>query len=129
MGEETREANVIAAERIPRILALIGLWIVPQSTLEASDAAVIRQAIEANIERLAEAEHEGWMDQKRQSGWTYGPTRDDAAKRHPSIVSYDELTPEEKDRDRDSVLRYQELLRACGFKIVPISGQMTLESP
>jgi hypothetical protein len=59
------------------------------------------------------------MDQKRRSGWTHGPTRDDSAKRHPSIVPYHELTAEEKDKDRHSVLKYPDLLRACGFTTVP----------
>lgn len=125
LPEETREANIVAAERIPRILELVGLRVVPQSASETCDEIAIRRAIEANLEQLSEAEHEGWMDQKLRSGWTRGPTRDDSAKRHPSIVPYHELTSEEKDKDRDSVLRYPDLLRACGFTIVPTAPTST----
>lgn len=123
LPEETRQANLAAAERIPRVLALAGLRIVPQGAPQSSNPSAIRQTIEENLERLAEAEHEYWMDQKRGSGWVYGETRDDAAKRHPSMVPYHDLTPAEKDKDRDSVLRYPDLLRACGFEIVRIAGK------
>lgn len=117
LPEETKQANIAAAERIPRVLAVVGLRVAPTGTVTALDAAVIQGLINAHLEELSEAEHEGWMDEKRRGGWSYGLTRDEAARRHPSIAPYAELSEEEKDKDRESVLEYPELLRACGFDI------------
>src|SRR2546425_816815 len=36
--------------------------------------------------------HEIWAQQRLADGWTYGPTRDDAAKRHPCLLAYDAVT-------------------------------------
>ena len=128
LPENTKKTNLAAAERIARILALVGLRIVPQGTVATTNIAAPRHVLDAHIEQLAEAEHEGWMEQKRRCGWVYGAARDDSAKRHPSMVPYNELSPGEKDKDRDSVLRYPDLLRACGFEIVAIPAAPPLPS-
>jgi hypothetical protein len=59
LPEETQEANIVAADRIPRILDLIGLRVVSQCASESCDETAVRLAIEANLEQLSEAEHEG----------------------------------------------------------------------
>jgi len=42
-------------------------------------------------ERLAENAHDVWALQRLGQGWTFGPTRDDAAKKHPDLIPYAEL--------------------------------------
>ena len=44
--------------------------------------------------RLAELEHERWIADRRMSGWTGGPVRDNRRKIHDNIVPFDALTPE-----------------------------------
>jgi hypothetical protein len=44
--------------------------------------------------------HDKWMSEKAQNGWKYGPIKDDKLKTHPSMVSYDQLPQNEKDKDR-----------------------------
>lgn len=46
-----------------------------------------------------EKNHESWLDFKRRQGWTWGPEKDEAAKKHPCMVPYDELPPEQKLKD------------------------------
>jgi hypothetical protein len=70
-----QEDNRAAARRIPAVLALVGLGIAPREKASASSKPSIDEIagkVEAQIELLAEAEHEGWMTQRARSAWRYG---------------------------------------------------------
>jgi hypothetical protein len=69
------------------------------------------------IERLAALEHERWMRDEAAAGWTYGPVRNDEAKKHPSMRPYAEISPEEKDKDRAAVRDLPRMLAEAGFAI------------
>jgi hypothetical protein len=60
------------------------------------------------------------MEQKRRSGWTFAPVRDNAAKHHPCLRPYHQLSEPDKEKDREAVRRYPELVRAAEFGIVEI---------
>jgi hypothetical protein len=45
------------------------------------------------------ANHESWLEEKRATGWQYGPIKNVDAKEHPCFVPYDELPPEQKAKD------------------------------
>jgi len=53
-----------------------------------SKVAKIKSYIDAYVERLAEAEHEGWTKQRARNSWAYGSPRDNAKKLQPLMVSY-----------------------------------------
>ena len=78
----------------------------------------LRRRLEQNIERLAEAEHDGWMAHQAAAGWRLGPARDDAAKRHPSMVPYARLPEAEKQKDRNNVRQYPDFAARAGYRIV-----------
>jgi hypothetical protein len=44
--------------------------------------------------------HESWRRFKAGHGWVYGPVKDPDAKTHPCMVPYDDLPPEQQDKDR-----------------------------
>ena len=69
------------------------------------------------IERLAENNHDIWASQRIAEGWTYGPKRDDAAKKHPDLVPYSELPESEKEYDRNSVAETLKAVIALGYDI------------
>jgi len=46
-----------------------------------------------------EQSHEGWLAEKRATGWVYGPTKDPAAKTHPCMVPYDDLPVAQRMKD------------------------------
>ncbi|MGA8871624.1 MAG: RyR domain-containing protein [Steroidobacteraceae bacterium] len=69
------------------------------------------------IERLAESVHDNWSRQRLDEGWRYGPSRNDASKEHPNLVSYSELSEPEKEYDRGSALQTIHLLLALGYTI------------
>jgi len=68
-------------------------------------------------ERLAENAHEIWARQRIAEGWTYGPRRDDAAKRHPDLVPYGELPESEKVYDRNAAMETLKAIVALGYRI------------
>lgn len=43
--------------------------------------------------------HESWLEEKRITGWKYGPVKDVEKKEHPCFVPYDLLPVEQKVKD------------------------------
>lgn len=68
-------------------------------------------------ERLAKNIHEVWAKSRMDQGWTYGPTRDDAWKKHPCLIPYEELPEEEKDYDRNTALGTLKFVIKQGFEV------------
>ena len=71
------------------------------------------------IERVAENVHELWAQQRMKDGWSWGPKRDDAAKQHPGLVPYSELSDSEKDYDRITTRGVLESILALGYRVEP----------
>ena len=69
------------------------------------------------VEAIAENVHEVWAKSRMEQGWTLGPERDDQLKQHPCLVSYAELSKEEKDYDRNTAMNTLKLIEKLGFKI------------
>ena len=69
-------------------------------------------------EELAENAHDLWAAQRLKDGWTYGAQRDDAAKKHPSLVPYTELSEQEKEYDRQTVVGTLKAILASGYVVV-----------
>ncbi len=69
------------------------------------------------IEFLAEIEHDAWVNERTETGWTYGDKKDVEKKITPYLVSYNELTEEIKEYDRDSVRNMIRLLDNVGLKV------------
>lgn len=116
LAPEDQADNLAAARRMPAILALAGLVLARQAGDLTPEAVASR--IETAIEAMAEAEHDGWMLQKQQAGWQWAAERDDARKRHPSMIPYARLTDREKNKDRNSVRHYPDFAARAGLHIV-----------
>jgi hypothetical protein len=118
LDQEGKAANVASASRIPEILALAG-FVLEQGAATDEEDAEVGDFLKQRLEFLAEAEHQGWDEQKRMEGWTYGPPPKDNDKRtHPLLVPYSELPEGEKDKDRRTIKNYPKYARAGRFKIV-----------
>lgn len=57
------------------------------------------------IEHLSICEHQRWMGEKVMDGWRFErlPEQDKTRKLHPSIIPWDQLSEEEKEKDRVQV--------------------------
>ena len=69
------------------------------------------------IEEMAKNVHEVWAKNRMLEGWTYGAVRDDANKKHPCLVPYEELPESEKEYDRATSQQTLKLILKLGFKI------------
>lgn len=73
--------------------------------------------LQALAEDIAKNVHEVWASGRIKNGWTYGDERNDAEKKHPCLVSYEELSEEEKEYDRNTSIETIKLILKLGFKI------------
>ncbi len=123
LAEDLRDSNRAFAYGIPEKMRAIACVIVPTTLVELQDAATIFTPDE--LETLARQEHERWMRDRIADGWSYGDPRDDARKLHPSLVPYDELSSEEREKDRDAIRDLPRMLAEAGFEIHRLSGPET----
>jgi hypothetical protein len=105
LDETYRQANRDAVAHIPAKLASAGIdparWRGVAGLPRLAPGERLYQGA-ADLERLAELEHERWNAQRRMDGWrhTDGAKKDDARRRHPSLKGYEALTDEVKEYDR-----------------------------
>lgn len=88
---------------------------IPQP-ISTSDV-ILPAAMNQLVEQLARNVHDNWALGRIKEGWTYGPQRDDANKKHPCLVDYDELPENEKEYDRNTAMETVKLILKLGWKI------------
>lgn len=93
---------------------------IPQP-IDTSDVSLPQELL-VLAEQMAKNVHEVWAATRMQQGWTYGAERNDAEKKHPCLVAYEELTEEEKVFDRNTSQETLKLILKQGFDIVPRNG-------
>jgi len=114
---DIKRSNEAAARRIPDIIALVGLQVVPGLAAPEEESRV-REQLERHLEALAEEEHNGWMDHLYSEGWKFAETRDDHRRLHNCLRPFHELRESDKEKDRNSVRHYPDFVQKAGFKVV-----------
>ena len=84
--------------------------------LDTSDVKLPEELV-ALVEQMAKNVHEVWAQTRMAQGWQYGAERNDALKRHPCLVAYEQLPEEEKEYDRNTSIETLKLILKLGFKI------------
>ena len=84
--------------------------------INTSDIRLSPEILEL-AEQLAKNVHEVWSAGRIADGWSYGNTRDDAAKTHPCLIPYEELSESEKAYDRNTALETLRLIVKLGYRI------------
>lgn len=80
---------------------------------------VLPEELNKMAEQMAKNVHEIWSETRIAQGWTYGSVRNDANKKHPCLVPYEELSEEEKVYDRNTSVETLKFILKAGFDIVP----------
>jgi CRP-like cAMP-binding protein len=93
LPEEIKEQNRDLIQDIPNKLAAAGYVLSP-----AQGAGPPPGFSDEEVELLAEQEHERWVLLKLAQGWSFAEKRDDAGRRHPDIVPWRDLGPEERQQ-------------------------------
>ena len=82
-----------------------------------TDGVILPQELNMLAEDIARNVHEVWSAGRMSEGWTYGEERNDALKKHPCLVPYENLTESEKEYDRNTSQETLKLILKLGFKI------------
>jgi hypothetical protein len=121
LPESLREANRAQSRHIGAKLRSLGCVITPLADLEAEAF----QFAPHELEFLAEAEHERWMEAARKQGYRFGPGPKDAVRKtHPSLIPWSDLSEAEKEKDRAATRAIPGLLALAGLQLhrVPAAG-------
>ena len=78
---------------------------------------VLPKALQELTEQMARNVHEVWAQTRIAQGWSYGPERDDDAKKHPCLIPYEELPEAEREYDRNTAVETIRLILKLGFTI------------
>lgn len=82
-----------------------------------TSGVVLSPSLTELLEKLAENTHDVWAAQRVRDGWTYGPQRDDAHKKHPCLVPYANLPDSEKEYDRQTSGETLKAILSLGYRI------------
>ena len=85
----------------------------PMDTAEV----VLPKALQELTEQMARNVHEVWAQTRIAQVWSYGPERDDDAKKHPCLIPYEELPEAEREYDRNTAVETIRLILKLGFTI------------
>ena len=82
------------------------------------------------LERLAIAAHQVFLKHMESEGYQYGEITDEIAKKHSSLVPFDQLSEDEKDQNRDLVRDIPKKLAGTGYIMIPArSNEPAFEFP
>lgn len=113
LGEVFKRSNRAQAADILRKLERVKCSYRPRTDNTLSDFHFTPN----EIELLAELEHERWMQEKLDSGFSYGPTRDPQRKTHPCLVDWPDLSEAARQDDRDAVQGIPQFMSEAGFEV------------
>jgi len=115
LPEHEKEQNRGFVQDIPRKLALAGYVMIPARSNESPFEFPRGERLEL---LLAQLEHKRWMALKEADGWQPAQTTNRDLRRHASLIPWDELPQEEKDKDLEMVRRIPVILAGAGYAIV-----------
>jgi hypothetical protein len=108
-----KEQNRAAVRDIPEKLAQIDHVMVPARSHDAP----FDFPGEA-LEQLARAEHDRYVEMKLADGWRCGPQKDERLKTNPTLVPWEELSEDEREKDRAQVRGIPRILARAGYTVV-----------
>jgi len=111
LPDQLRQSNFAQASHLGAKLSRIHCVITPESEPPHDFTFT-----DAEIQLLAEMEHERWVLERQAAGYQYGPDRD--ARHHPDLLGWDQLSERTRDIDRDAVRRIPAILEQAGFQIL-----------
>ena len=115
LSEQMREANRKQVDRMQGHLMDLGYSIMP----DPEWGEQVQRLTEEEVERVACMEHNGWCKDLRRDGWKYAPgSKDPKKKTHPALVSWEELSEVDREKNRVPVREFPDVLASLGFKIV-----------
>lgn len=113
LSEDIKESNRNNVRDIPNKLTMAGYVMVPARSNEPPF-----DFPGSDLELLTRLEHERWMREKLEAGWSHAAVTDKAAKLHQALVDWEQLPESEKEKDREMVRGIPRILAKAGYAIV-----------
>ncbi len=112
---ELKESNRAQADDVSNKLKAISC----EMQLKASGQIQVMSFSDAEIEKLAEIEHQRFVQERKDAGWTLGETKNVAKRISPYLIPWgDKDLPENiKDYDRNTVRRLPAILAKADYEI------------
>jgi len=115
LTEDLRDQNRAQAESLIRNIHEYGYHVVP---MRKWDEEYLRfEKIDPMIEELAIREHDRYVEMKRSQGFKYGPKNDPVKKTNRTLLPWNELPDDEKDKDRKTVYELPDRLARVFLKL------------
>lgn len=114
LPEALRESNRRQAERIGERLQVAGYDIEPLSGRRRG----VESFTDAEVEVMSKMEHERWVAEHLETGWTYAPgPKSTERQTHPLLVAWQDLPAEAKEYNRDTTRTVPLLLGQVGLQV------------
>lgn len=111
-----RDSNRQQADHLAVKVRAIGAALVPQAEAAGREPFSLWPE---EVEVLARMEHRRWCAHYLLAGYRHGP-RDDAARTHPDLVPWEQLSEAVRDYDRQPVRRLAQMAALAGLAIVRV---------
>lgn len=124
LPDDKKKSNLDAAADIPVKLGSIGYGI---RMTRDNEPILTPDITDIEIEQLAEEEHERWCREQMLQGWRYDNPRNNKLKLHPNLVPWNELSEEDKNKDREAIYAIPCILNKQDICIYRIEAYETCE--
>ena len=104
-----RESNV------RQVLTVLGSAVAVGRSWGAS-AETASPPSDEQLDEMARREHESWLEFHQRNDWTWGATRDRAAKKHPDLLPWDQLSDDSRAKNRKLLVESLALLETLGYR-------------
>jgi hypothetical protein len=107
-----RQSNHAQADRLCEKVHRVG-YVVDTCGNAAPATTFTREELDV----MAQMEHARWVVERLSDGWTLGPGRDARRKISPYLVSWQALSEDVKDKEREMVRAIPKLLAEIGYQV------------
>lgn len=115
LDEVFRDSNRQAADFAVVLFRSFGFEIVEA---EKARGRVLINIEDPALKIIGELEHRRWYAERYLTGWRQAPERDDSKRLHHSMCAWEDLPPEEKNKDLTQVGAYVGILDQLGYRVV-----------
>ena len=119
LSEDEKESNRNNVRDIPNKLVSVGYTMVQTRGSETPS-----KFKNDEVEKLSKMEHKRWMQEKLDNGWQYAKKTDRVAKLHKSLISWEKLSEDEKEKDRALVKGIPEILSKAGYSMIKLNKKI-----
>jgi hypothetical protein len=114
LEEHFQHSNREQAAQMEKLLSDAGIRIQPAS----GPMTRVHDLPADKVELLATKEHDRWQEERKRQGWSHAPVRDNAGKKHPLLLPWEQLPADVKETNRQIVRKWPRILAKADYEIV-----------